>query len=217
MGLPISQWCPNASTTRQAPAVLVFDRRGHGRARRDGTVERGIRIFHDHYHAHSPAAERFGTEVLVLWRLVGDPEFGRPNGQPGNYRPIPGVDAEYLAGTKCRLLPAGSAGPVFDDRPVGRPRLRFSHATRAPTGHLPVSTSANPVHYPWPYLDRVLTDDSIYGEVRRDLGQRYPQTLCHGRHSTPAETLLRLILVKHLYNWSYREAEVRVADSHVVR
>ena len=47
---------------------------------------------------------------------------------------------------------------------------------------------------------------------------RYPQTLVHGRHSTPAEVLLRLLLVKHLYDWSYRETEARVvADSLVLR
>ena len=53
--------------------------------------------------------------------------------------------------------------------------------------------------------------------VRADLAPRYPQTLVHGRHSTPAEVILRLLLVKHLYHWSYRETEARVADSLVLR
>ena len=66
-------------------------------------------------------------------------------------------------------------------------------------------------------LDRLLDDDCLYGHVRADLGTRYPQTLVHGRHSTPAEVLLRLLLVKHLYHWSYRETEDRVADSLVLR
>jgi IS5 family transposase len=66
-------------------------------------------------------------------------------------------------------------------------------------------------------LDRLLEDDGLYQLVRSDLGRRYPGTLCHGRHSTPVEALLRLLLVKHLYNWSYRETERRVADSLVLR
>jgi IS5 family transposase len=67
------------------------------------------------------------------------------------------------------------------------------------------------------HLDRLLDDDPLYAPVRADLGMRYPQTLSHGRPSTPAEVLLRLLLVKHLYNWSYRETAGRVADSVVRR
>lgn len=67
------------------------------------------------------------------------------------------------------------------------------------------------------HLDRLLDDDRLYARVRADLATRYPQTLVHGRHSTPAEVVLRLLLVKHLYHWSYRETEQRVADSLVLR
>jgi IS5 family transposase len=67
------------------------------------------------------------------------------------------------------------------------------------------------------YLDQLLDDDVLYTRVRADLATRYPQTLVHGRHSTPVEVLLRLLIVKHLYRWSYRETEARVADSLVLR
>jgi IS5 family transposase len=67
------------------------------------------------------------------------------------------------------------------------------------------------------HLDQLLEDEHLYQAVRTDLSQRYPQTLGHGRHSTPTEALLRLLIVKHLYNWSYRETEQRVADSLVLR
>ncbi len=67
------------------------------------------------------------------------------------------------------------------------------------------------------HLDRLLDDDVLYAQVRADLATRYPQTLVHGRHSTPVEVLLRLLLIKHLYRWSYRETEARVADSLVLR
>lgn len=66
-------------------------------------------------------------------------------------------------------------------------------------------------------LDQLLDDDAFYQRVRADLGQRYPLTLLAGRHSTPGEAILRLLVVKHLYNWSYRETKERVADSIVLR
>ena len=66
-------------------------------------------------------------------------------------------------------------------------------------------------------LDRLLDDDTLFAQVRADLAHRYPQTALHGRHSTPAEVLLRLLVVKHLYAWSYQESVGRVADSLVLR
>lgn len=66
-------------------------------------------------------------------------------------------------------------------------------------------------------LDHVLEDDALFAQVRADLARRYPQTTCHGRHSTPVEALLRLLVVQHLFNWSFRETERRVADSLVLR
>jgi len=66
-------------------------------------------------------------------------------------------------------------------------------------------------------LDRLLEDDELYRQVRADLGKRYRLTLVHGRHSTPVEVILRLLICKHLYQWSYRETEERVGDSLVLR
>ncbi len=66
-------------------------------------------------------------------------------------------------------------------------------------------------------LDRLLDDDDLYQQVRHDLAQRYRLTAVHGRHSTPAEVLLRLLVVQHLYAWSYAETVARVADSLVLR
>ncbi len=66
-------------------------------------------------------------------------------------------------------------------------------------------------------LDRLLSDDELYRQVRADLGKRYRYTLVHGRHSTPVEVILRMLICKHLYQWSYRETEERVADSLVLR
>jgi IS5 family transposase len=66
-------------------------------------------------------------------------------------------------------------------------------------------------------LDGLLDDDALYHQVRADFGKRYRSTLVHGRHSTPVEVLLRMLILKHLYQWSYKETEGRVADSLVLR
>jgi IS5 family transposase len=66
-------------------------------------------------------------------------------------------------------------------------------------------------------LDRLVEDDRLYEQVRGDLARRYRLTLVHGRHSTPGEVIVRLLVVKHLYNWSFAETVQRVADSLVLR
>lgn len=50
-------------------------------------------------------------------------------------------------------------------------------------------------------LDRLLDDDELYRQVRADMGKRYRFTMVHGRHSTPVEVLLRMLICKHLYQW----------------
>src|SRR5512142_3521373 len=66
-------------------------------------------------------------------------------------------------------------------------------------------------------LDELLDDDVLFREVRADLVQRYPHTQQTGRPSTPVEVILRMIIVKHLYGWSYEETEYHVSDSLVLR
>jgi len=66
-------------------------------------------------------------------------------------------------------------------------------------------------------LNGLLDDDQLYQQVRTDFGKRHRSTLVHGRHSTPVEVLLRMLILKHLYQWSYKELEARVKDSLVLR
>jgi len=66
-------------------------------------------------------------------------------------------------------------------------------------------------------IDKVLDDDELFGMIRNDLGQRYPKTLTAGRKSTPVEVILRMLTIKHLYNLSYEQTEMQVADSLVLR
>jgi transposase, IS5 family len=67
------------------------------------------------------------------------------------------------------------------------------------------------------WLDGVLDDDALLTQVKADLARRHPRTLWCGRHSTPVEVILRLLICKHLYQWSFQETEDRVNDSLVLR
>ena len=51
-------------------------------------------------------------------------------------------------------------------------------------------------------LDRLLDDDVVFQSVRADLARRRLKSLTTGRPSTPVEVILRLLVVKHLYQWS---------------
>jgi transposase, IS5 family len=66
-------------------------------------------------------------------------------------------------------------------------------------------------------LDVLLDDDELFSLVRADLFKRYPNSERLGRHSTPVEVILRMLLVKRLYGWSYEQTERFVCDSIVLR
>jgi transposase, IS5 family len=66
-------------------------------------------------------------------------------------------------------------------------------------------------------LDRLLEDDKLFSVVKADLAKRYPNSERLGRHSTPVEVILRMLLVKRLYGWSYQQTEHFVSDSLVLR
>jgi IS5 family transposase len=66
-------------------------------------------------------------------------------------------------------------------------------------------------------LNHLLDDDVLFQQVKADLAKRYPQTTRRGRPSTPVEVVLRMLVVKRLYRWSYEETEHFVSDSLVLR
>src|SRR4051812_33279589 len=66
-------------------------------------------------------------------------------------------------------------------------------------------------------LDRLLDDDELFQRVKTDLSRRRPYSLTRGRHSTPVEVVLRMLVVKRLYQWSYEQTEHFVGDSLVLR
>jgi transposase, IS5 family len=65
-------------------------------------------------------------------------------------------------------------------------------------------------------LDRLLEDEILFQQVKADLARRFPQSTVTGRPSTPVEVILRMLMVKHLHDWSYEETEHVVNDSLVL-
>src|SRR6266545_2556287 len=66
-------------------------------------------------------------------------------------------------------------------------------------------------------MDRYLEDVKLYRMIRTDLSKRYPKTKATGRNSTPVEVILRMLVVKRLYRYSYEETERNVSDSLSLR
>jgi transposase, IS5 family len=68
-----------------------------------------------------------------------------------------------------------------------------------------------------PQLDDLLDDDGLFKLLKADLLKRCPNSVRLGRHPTPAEVILRMLVVKRLYGWSYEQTERFVSDSIVLR
>lgn len=66
-------------------------------------------------------------------------------------------------------------------------------------------------------VDQVLEDGELLDLVQEALAARYPRSKNRGRPGTPAEVALRLLLLKHLKNWSYAELEREVRANLVYR
>jgi IS5 family transposase len=66
-------------------------------------------------------------------------------------------------------------------------------------------------------VDAYLEDDELFQLIRADFSKRWTNTLLTGRNSTPVEVILRMLVVKRLYQYSYRETERVVTDSLTLR
>jgi IS5 family transposase len=67
------------------------------------------------------------------------------------------------------------------------------------------------------HADQVLTDDQIVTAVYEALAKRHPKSRSRGRLGAPAEVVLRLLLLKHVRNWSYQVLEREVRANLVYR
>src|SRR6266571_4729231 len=67
------------------------------------------------------------------------------------------------------------------------------------------------------HADQVLADEQIVAAVYDALAKRHPKSRSRGRLGTPAEVVLRLLILKHIRNWSYAVLEREVRANLVYR
>ena len=71
---------------------------------------------------------------------------------------------------------------------------------------------------PWmAHVDAMLADEAMVSAVHHALVQRHPQSHRRGRLGFPAEVVLRLLVLKHIRNWSYAILEREVRANLVYR
>jgi len=66
-------------------------------------------------------------------------------------------------------------------------------------------------------LDEVLADEALLETVMQGLARRRPQSCTRGRHGTPAEVVLRMLVLKRVKGWSFEETEREVRQNLVYR
>jgi IS5 family transposase len=76
-------------------------------------------------------------------------------------------------------------------------------------------------HKLWPdwlrRIDTLLEDEAVIEAVAQALEARWPQSRRRGRPGTPAEIVLRMLVLKHLFDWSYDDLEREVRANLVYR
>ena len=76
-------------------------------------------------------------------------------------------------------------------------------------------------HKLWPdwlrKIDTLLEDEAVIETVAQAMDARWPQSRRRGRLGTPAEVVLRMLILKHLFDWSYDDLEQEVRANLVYR
>src|SRR5712672_1120651 len=67
------------------------------------------------------------------------------------------------------------------------------------------------------HADAVLADEDIVAAVYEALAKRHPKSRCRGRRGAPADMVCRLLILKHIRNWSYEVLEREVRANLVYR
>ena len=65
------------------------------------------------------------------------------------------------------------------------------------------------------HADVVLADEAIVATVYEALAKRHPKSRCRGRRGAPADMVLRLLVLKHIRNWSYEVLEREVSSTAI--
>jgi transposase, IS5 family len=66
-------------------------------------------------------------------------------------------------------------------------------------------------------IDEVLEDEALLDTLQEALSRRWPKSRRRGRPGTPVVVALRLLVLKHLYDWSFAECVREVRGSLIYR
>src|SRR6516225_9916459 len=112
-----------------------------------------------------------------------------------------------MRGCVPRMPASGGAGRVIERR---RAQRSFGDGL--------IAAEVADLHEAWMrQADRVLDDPQIVAAVYEALARRHPKSRSRGRLGTPAEVVLRLLVLKHMRNWSYAVLEREVRANLVYR
>jgi IS5 family transposase len=93
---------------------------------------------------------------------------------------------------------------------LSRPQLSFAEGL--------IQEEVGPLWEDWMrQVDQVLLDPELLSIVYEALARRWPKSRTRGRPGTPADVVLRLLLLKHIRNWSYCVLEREVRANLVYR
>jgi IS5 family transposase len=81
-----------------------------------------------------------------------------------------------------------------------------------------VSETVEDLWEPWMrYANKALEDDGLLLIIQQELAKRCKKSRTRGRKATPAEVILRMLLLKHVRNWSYEVLSREVRANLVYR
>jgi transposase, IS5 family len=93
-----------------------------------------------------------------------------------------------------------------------------THRAQRSFGDGLIAEEVKDLHEAWmKQADQLLGDPEIVAVVYEALAKRRPQSRKRGRPGTPAEVVLRLLVLKHIRNWSYGVLEREVRANLVYR
>src|SRR5665213_1515349 len=93
---------------------------------------------------------------------------------------------------------------------LSRPQISFAEAL--------IEEEVGSLWEPWMrQVDQVLLDQELLHIVYDALARRWPLSRTRGRPGTPADVVVRLLLLKHMRNWSFRILEREVRANLVYR
>jgi len=112
-----------------------------------------------------------------------------------------------MRGCVPRMPASGGAGRVIERR---RAQRSFGDGL--------IAAEVSDWHEAWMrQADRVLEDPQIVAAVYEALARRHPKSRSRGRLGTPADVVLRLMVLKHIRNWSYAVLEREVRANLIYR